>query len=118
MQPIQNCICAGTCFNGSDIFIADYFRSLLIPKHAYTIPGKPLGTNEKLVEFEVGDLLKVLAVAGKQGELMLKTRGGNQDVQITDLLSDRPWKAAPNMGKAFHDWLGKWKNGFAFQKAA
>ena len=47
---------------------------------------------------------------------MLKTRCGNQDIQIPDLLSDRPWQAAPDLGKAFHDWLGEGKDGFSFQK--
>jgi hypothetical protein len=53
-------------------------------------PEKPLGTNEKLVEFEVGDVLKVLEIAGKEGHLMLKTRCSNEDVQIANLLPNLP----------------------------
>jgi hypothetical protein len=51
---------------------------------------KNLGTNEKLLEFEVGDLLKALEVAGKEGQLMLKTRCSNEDVQIANLLPNLP----------------------------
>jgi hypothetical protein len=48
---------------------------------------------------------------------MLKTRCGNQNIQIPDLLSDVPGKAAPDLGKAFHNWLGEGKDGFPFQEA-
>jgi hypothetical protein len=61
-------------------------------------------------------LLKVLQIAGKQGEVMLKTRGGNEDIQITDLLPDHPWQAAPDLGKAFHDWLDEGKYSFPFEE--
>jgi hypothetical protein len=71
-----------------------------------------------LVELEVRNLLKILAVAGQKGQVMLKGCCGNQDVQIPDLLSDLSGKAAPDLGKAFHDWLGKGKNSFAFQEAS
>jgi hypothetical protein len=72
---------------------------LLIPRHADTIPENPRGTNEKLGAFEVGDLLKVLAVAGKKRQVMRKTHGGNEDVKIPDLLSDLPGEGAPDLGK-------------------
>jgi hypothetical protein len=91
---------------------------LLIPKHAHTIPEKPLGTNEKLVELEVGDLLKVLEVAGEEGQVMLKTRCCNEDVQITNLLSHLLGQAAPDLGKAFHDWSREGQYGFPFQEAS
>jgi hypothetical protein len=57
----------------------------------------------RLVELEVGNLLKVLEIAGEEGQVMRKTRCRDQDIQITDLLSDRPGKAASDLGKAFHD---------------
>jgi hypothetical protein len=37
---------------------------------------------------------------------------------FSHLLSDRSWKAAPDLGKAFHDWLGEGKDGFALEKAS
>jgi hypothetical protein len=49
---------------------------------------------------------------------MLQARCGNEDIQIPDLLSDSPWKTAPDLGKAIHNWLGKGKNGFPLQKAS
>ncbi len=72
----------------------------------------------RLVELEGRDFLKVLAIAGKQGEVMLQTRCGNKNIQITNLLPDHPWQAAPDLGKALHDWLGQGKNGFSFEKAS
>jgi hypothetical protein len=56
-----------------------------------------------LVELEVGNLLKVLDIASKQGQVMRKTGCSNEDIQIADLLPDSPWQAAPDLGKAFHD---------------
>jgi hypothetical protein len=44
----------------------------------------------RLVELEVGDLLKVLAVASKKGQMMVKTCCNNQDAQIADLLPNLP----------------------------
>jgi hypothetical protein len=66
----------------------------------------------------VRDLLKVLEVASEKGQVMLKRCCGNQYVHIADLLSDLPGKAASDMGKAFHNWLGKGDNVFSFQKGA
>jgi hypothetical protein len=51
-------------------------------------------------------VLKLFEIAGEERQVMLQTRCRNQDVQIADLLSDRSGKAAPDLGKAFHDWLG------------
>ena len=58
------------------------------------------------------------AVAGKQGQVMLKTRCRDQNIQIADLLPDHPWQAAPDLGKALHDRLGKGKYGFSFQETS
>ena len=72
----------------------------------------------RLVELEVRDFLKVLEIPGEERQIMLKTRCSNQDVQIPDLLSDLPGKAAPDLGKAFHDRLRKGQNGFPVQEAS
>jgi hypothetical protein len=34
------------------------------------------------------------------------------------LLSHRPRKTAPDLGKAFHDWLREGQHGFPFQEAS
>jgi hypothetical protein len=54
----------------------------------------------RLVEREVGDLLKILAVAGKQGQVMLKGCCGNQDIQIPDLLTNAPGIVSPEYGQS------------------
>jgi hypothetical protein len=80
--------------------------------------GKEQQRLVRLVELEGRDLLKVLEIPDEEGQVMLKTRCGNEDIEIPDLLPDRPWEAAPDVGKAFHDGLGKGKNRFPFQKAS
>ena len=70
----------------------------------------------RLVELEGGDFLKVLEIPGEEGQVMLKTRCSNQDIQIADLLPDHPWQATPDLGEALHDWLGKGKYGFPFEE--
>jgi hypothetical protein len=67
---------------------------------------------------EVGNVLKVFEIASEECQVMFQARCRNEDVQITDLLPDTPGKAAPNLGKAFHDRLRKGQNGFPFQKAS
>ncbi len=60
----------------------------------------------RLVELEGGDFLKVLEIPGEEGQVMRKTRCGNEDIEIADLLSDHPGQAASDLGEAFHDRLG------------
>jgi hypothetical protein len=69
-----------------------------------------------LVQLEVGDLVKVLEVAGKQGQVMLQTRCSNENIQILDLLSDLPGKAASNVGKALHHCGGQGEHVLPFQE--
>src|SRR5919106_6075729 len=45
------------------------FGFCLFPNMRILYPEKPLGTNERLVEFEIGDLLKALEVAGERVRL-------------------------------------------------
>jgi hypothetical protein len=70
----------------------------------------------RLVEREVGDVLKGLKIAGEEAQVMRKTGGGNQEIQIPDLLPGLLGQAAPNLGKAFHEGLGEGKDGFPFQE--
>ncbi len=70
----------------------------------------------RLVELEVGDLLKALAVAGKQRQVMLQSSGGNQNVHIADLLSDLAGQRTPNDSKVFHHCLAERQDLFAFQE--